>query len=366
MKNKFAELLHKESVNSFVASLIAIFFGLLFGVLIIFISFPQGALECFGILLAGGFYKGLDSLSMVFYTATPIMLTGLCIAFAYKCGEFNIGVPGQYLVGSFVAMFIAIRCTFIPAPLTWLAAVIAAGLAGMVWALIPGILKAYRNVNVVISGIMMNYIGLLLVIQGIKSTIYNSEGAESMTVEQSRSLPRTFIDDFFTSDAELRFFVGIIIAVLLCVLAWFIMNKTVFGYELKACGFNKEAAKYAGMNEKRCIIMSIAIAGFFAGVGGALPYLSGAGRKLQIVEKLPAEGFNGIPIALLGFSNPIGCIFAALFIGYLNVGGNYLQSLNVPIEVIDVIVAIIIYFASFTLLIKTILNKKAKSVKGGK
>ena len=147
------------------------------------------------------------------------------------------------------------------------------------------------------------------------------------------------------------------------------MNKTTFGYELKACGYNPNAAKYAGMNEKKCIIMSMAIAGFFSGVGGAIAYLSGTGKTLAISEALPAEGFNGIPVALLGFNNPIGCIFAALFIGYINVGGNYMQSLNIAIEVIDIIVASIIYFSSFTLFIKMIFsklkNKKEKITEGG-
>ena len=149
------------------------------------------------------------------------------------------------------------------------------------------------------------------------------------------------------------------------------MNKTTFGYELKACGFNKDAARYAGMNEKKCIVLALVISGFFAGVGGALTYLCGTGKTLPITETLPNEGWNGIPVALLGFSNPIGCIFAALFIGYINVGGNYMQALNIAIEVIDIIVAVIIYFASFTLFIKALLeryqrNKKRKTEKQNK
>jgi len=360
--NKKTPFLEKNSTQSIIASLISILFGLLFGFIIILIANPSQALQGLGILLTGGFQRGMTSLGQVLYLAVPIMMTGLSIAFAYKCGEFNIGVPGQYLVGCFAAVFIALKATFIPDSLVWIVAILGAGLAGAIWALIPGILKAYRNVNVVISGIMCNYIGMLLVIQGIKATIYNAAGAESYSVPKARSIPSFGLNKIFTG-SNVNF--GIIIAIALCVIAWVIMEKTTFGYELKACGFNKSAARYAGMNEKKCIILSVAIAGFFAGVGGAIAYLSGTGKTLPITETLPAEGFNGIPIALLGFSNPLGCIFAAIFIAYINVGGNYMQSLDIAIEVIDIIVASIIYFASFTLFIKLLLNSIAKSKKKG-
>lgn len=154
---------------------------------------------------------------------------------------------------------------------------------------------------------MCNYIGMLLVIEGIKAFIYNPAGAESFAVPASKAIPAFGLDLLFP-DSNINF--GIIIAIGFCILAYIIMNKTTFGYELKACGYNSNAAKYAGMNEKKCIILSMAIAGFFAGVGGAIAYLSGTGKTLPISEVLPNEGFNGIPVALLGFNNPIGCIFA--------------------------------------------------------
>ena len=138
---------------------------------------------------------------------------------------------------------------------------------------------------------------MLLVIQGIKATIYNSTGAESYEVPSTRSIPGFGLNQIFGDRVNL----GIIIAILLCILAWFIMNKTTFGYELKACGFNKDAARYAGMNEKKCIVLALMISGFFAGVGGALTYLCGTGKTLPITETLPNEGWNGIPVALLGF-----------------------------------------------------------------
>lgn len=366
MKNKLQSLMKKEGTKSVISSLVAIGMGLIFGFIIIFIANPSDSLEGLKLLLTGGFYKGAKSLGQVFYIAVPIMMTGLSVAFAFKCGEFNIGTPGQYLVGAFTAVFIALKCTFIPNSILWLVCIIAAGIAGALWAVIPGVLKAYRNVNVVISCIMCNYISMLLVIEGVKATIYNSTGAESYTVPVEKAIPAFGLDLIFP-DSNINF--GIVIAILLCIAAYIIMNKTTFGFELKACGYNSDAAKYAGMNEKKCIVLSMAIAGFFAGVGGAISYLSGTGKALQISEFLPPEGFNGIPVALLGFNNPIGCIFAALFIGYINVGGNYMQSLNIAIEVIDIIVASIIYFSSFTLFIKMFINKyqgkKNKIQEGG-
>ena len=353
----------KDSTKSVLSSLVAILFGLVFGLIIMFIASPTQALTGFGIMLTGGFQKGTTSIGQVLYQAIPIMMTGLSIAFAYKCGEFNIGVPGQYLVGSFTAVFIALKATFIPNSLLWIVCILGAGLAGAIWALIPGILKAYRNVNVVISGIMCNYIGMLLVIQGVKASIYNPSSAQSYPVSATKAIPSFGLDKIFPK-SNINF--GIVVAVGLCIIAWVIMNKTTFGYELKACGFNKEAARYAGMNEKKCIIAAVAIAGFFAGVGGAIAYLSGTGKTIPITEALPDEGFNGIPIALLGFSNPIGCIFAALFIAYIKVGGNYMQSLDIAIEVIDIIVASIIYFSSFSLFVKLMINNwRAKKKKGG-
>ena len=228
---------------------------------------------------------------------------------------------------------------------------IAAGLAGAIWALIPGILKAYRNVNIVISGIMFNYIGMYLVIEGVKAFIYDSAGARSQT--SKIAVPKMGLNHIFPgSDVN----GGIIIAIVLCIVAYIILNKTTFGYELKACGYNPEASRYAGMSEKKIVILSMVIAGFFSGIG----------------EVTLPEGFNGIPVALLGMNSPLGCILAALFVSYINVGGNYMQACNIPVEIIDVISAVIIYFSSFALMIRLYLqnhekkkHKKEVAVEGG-
>ena len=135
-----------------------------------------------------------------------------------------------------------------------------------------------------------------------------------------------------------------------------LLNKTVFGYELKACGYNRHASKYAGINESRCILLSMAIAGALSGIGGGLMYLAPAtGLHIEVVDVLSAVGFNGIPVALLGLSNPIGIIFSGLFISHITQGGNYLQRLNYMPEIIDIIIGVIIYFSAFSLLVRNVM-----------
>lgn len=370
MKDKLgflSNLRSKDSFKLFKSSVIAILLGLLIGFIIIVIVNPGQSLHAINILLSGGFYKGLRSTGQVFYTAIPIMMTGLSVAFAFKCGNFNIGTTGQYTVGAFVALLMGNKLVgVVPDSILWILCLICAGIAGALWALIPGILKAYRNVNIVISGIMFNYIGMLLVIEGVKKWIYDAAGARS---EVSKiAIPKFGLDQIFRgSDIN----GGIIIAILLCLVAYIVLNKTTFGYELKACGYNPEASKYAGMSEKKCVILSMMISGFFSGIGGGLVFIAGTGRALYTSEVLLPEGFNGIPVALLGANSPIGCIVASLFISYINVGGNYMQACNIPVEIIDVILAIIIYFSSFALMIRLFLESrqkkrlKAKEVSGG-
>ena len=257
---------NSESKQNLIASLLAILIGLLIGFIVILIANPSQAFRAMGIMMSGGFYKGLRSTGQVLYSAIPIMMTGLSVAFAFKCGNFNIGTTGQYTVGGFVALFLANTLyQTVPDSLLWIICLIAAGLAGAIWALIPGILKAYRNVNIVISGIMFNYIGMYLVIEGVKAFIYDSAGARSQT--SKIAVPKMGLNHIFPgSDVN----GGIIIAIALCIVAYIILNKTTFGYELKACGYNPEASRYAGMSEKKIVILSMVIAGFFSGIGGGL------------------------------------------------------------------------------------------------
>ncbi len=362
------KLLGIRGFNNAMSSVVAILAGLLFGLIILLISNAPQAFDGFIIILKGGFSTGAKGVGQVLYFATPLILTGLSVGFAFKTGLFNIGAAGQFIMGAFAAVYIGVKWTFIPAPFHWMVALLAATLVGGLWALIPGLLKAYLNVHEVISTIMMNYIGMYLANFLVKTTVYDSRKALSMNVAESAVLPKAGLDKVFYnrigSSGVLDLSTvncGIYIAIGVAIIMFIVLNKTTFGYELKACGFNQSASKYAGINEKRSIVLSMVIAGALAGLGGGLLYLSGAsGRHIKPVDVLAAEGFNGIPVALLGLSNPIGIIFSAIFISHITLGGNYLQTLDFVPEIIDIIVACIIYFSAFALIFRNILPRLLK------
>lgn len=339
------------------SSLIAILGGLLFGFIIILISNPEYAVEGFLALLLGGFGDGLLGIEKTIYYAVPIMMTGLSVGFAFKVGLFNIGTPGQFIVGAFTAVYIGNQWTWLPPEIHWLVALLCAGIAGGIWALIPGVMKAYLNVNEVISSIMMNYIGMYVVNYTLSLTILNTMTSQSNPPAASAIIPKMGLDNIFPGNYING---GIIIALICVALIYIILNKTTFGYELKACGFNADASKYAGINSKRNIVLSMVIAGFLAGIGGALTYLSGVGKHIELVDVLAPEGFNGIPVALLGLSNPIGVALASLFIANLNVGGTIMQMYGFIPQIVDIIVACIIYFSAFAMMIKLWLGKRVK------
>ncbi|WP_434793070.1 hypothetical protein TPDSL_22540 [Terrisporobacter petrolearius] len=364
--NKLNKLIRSDGFNSAMSSIFAILIGLAFGFIVLLVSNPSQAVRGFGIILEGGFSTGAKGVGQVLYFATPLILTGLSVGFAFKTGLFNIGAPGQFIMGAFAAVLVGVKCTFLPAPFHWIVALLAAAVVGGLWALIPGILKAYYNVHEVISTIMMNYIGMYLCNMLVKLYIYDSNKSMSQNCLESADLPKWGLDNVFVNVTGTYKDIstvngGIVIAIIVAILIYVILNKTIFGYELKACGFNSSASKYAGINEKRNIILSMVISGALSGLGGGLLYLSGAnGRHIKVVDVLAIEGFNGIPVALLALSNPIGIIFSAIFISYLTLGGNYLQTLNFMPEVIDIIVACIIYFSAFALFFKSILPKILK------
>jgi len=187
----------------------------------------------------------------------------------------------------------------------------------------------------------------------IVHTVFDSLRNQSMSVPGNANLPKMGLDAIFRDgNSTSSVNGGIFVAVIMAVIIYIILEKTTFGFELKACGFNRDAAKYAGINEHRSIVYSMAIAGALAGLGGALLYLAGAGNRIDVVDVLAAEGFNGIPVALLGLNNPIGIIFSGFLIAYLTIGGFNMQLYDFAPQVIEIIIAIIIYFSAFALLLK--------------
>lgn len=345
----------KRSYAGILSSIFAIAIGLLVGLIILLVCNPAQAFPGFGMILTGAFTHGMKGVGQVFYYATPIILTGLSVGFAFKTGLFNIGTPGQFLMGGFGAVYVGILWTNFGRG-QWVVALLASILFGAVWGLVPGILKAYFNVNEVISSIMMNYISLYGVNWIVKSykPLFNNLRNESRNVAATAVIPKMGMDKLFPGSSVNG---GFIIAVIAVIIIFIVLNKTTFGYELKAVGFNKDASKYAGINEKKSIIMSMVIAGAIAGLAGGLLYLAGTGKHIEVQDVLGTEGFTGISVALLGLSNPIGVLFSGIFIAYLTAGGFYLQLFEFSTEIIDIIVAVIIYFSAFALIVKSLIGR---------
>ncbi len=360
MSGKLKNILRLDSSSDALSSIVAILIGLLVGLLVLLVTDPTQAFGAFIAILTGGL-SDLKSMGQVLYFATPIIMTGLSVGFASKTGLFNIGASGQFIVGAYSAILVGVKCTFLPSPLIWMAALLAAMLAGALWGSVPGLLKAFCNVNEVIACIMMNYIGMYFVNFMITKTVFDSLKNQSMRVVNEANLPKLWLDKIFSGSSANS---GIFIAIIFAIIIYYILEKTTFGYELKACGFNRNAAKYAGINERKSIVYSMLISGAMAGLGGALLYLAGSGKGIDVIDVLAPEGFNGIPVALLGLNNPIGIIFSGLFISYLTVGGFNMQLYNFAPQVIEIIIAIIIYFSAFALVIKGLLknfNARKKS-----
>ncbi|MGM9627820.1 MAG: ABC transporter permease [Faecousia sp.] len=316
----------------------------------------------FKAILSGGFYSTANAMGMGVRTeilqAAPLIMTGLSVAFAFKTGLFNIGAAGQYTVGAYLAMYSAIVLK-----LPWWACLLASALGGAIWGAIPGAFKAFLNVNEVITSIMFNWIGLYavntLIYQGGTGAMYNTNTTKTYTIKQAS--PESLLPAFNIQVGGKDYFgalflptIGIFVAIGIAVLIWVVLNKTTFGYELKACGHNKNAAQYAGINDKKNIILSMTIAGALAGLGAGLFFLSGSKEWEPLVSTaLPAAGFNGISVALLASSNPIGCIFSALFIAHITVGGGFMDASIFPSEVSDIISGVVIYLCAFSLLFKS-------------
>ena len=400
-ENRLSNLWHKDATRSVVASLISILIGLLAGavvILIVGISNPSLGIKSAweGIQLvtlgifstgrnaAGTLTFGFNSASMgnMLFRSMPLILTGLSVAIAFKTGLFNIGAPGQYLAGTAATLFIALS---IPTSscsrwIIWVLAFLGGMAAGALWGMIPGILKACLNINEVIACIMTNWIAANVVtwlfdISNLKNMVENTKSSDIYSTSygltnvdgvltyvkgEGVSTPKMGLDKIFSGSQVNG---GILIAIALAIIVYIVLSKTTLGYELKVCGSNRFAARYAGIQDKRNIVLSMAIAGALAGAAGTLYYLSGNTEFYwNTYQSLPAAGFNGIPVALLAVSNPIGVVFTGMFMSMLSIAGLQLTSLTAYNEYItDVIIAVIVYLSAFSLLIKNWLSGRQKN-----
>lgn len=336
-------------------SLMAVAIGLLVGIVIIFLTNPEKAASSIPQFFMGPFNRGLTGLGDLLYHMTPLLMTGLSVGFAYQTGLFNIGASGQFLFGGFLAILLSAKLKgVIPDNILWIFALLLAGLGGALMASIVGILKAYRNVNEVITCIMLNYTSMYVVNDLIKRfKIYNQ--MKNNTVSLSTAIPKMGLDLIFPGTIAGG---GILIGIAIVVLLNIILKKTTFGFELKGVGLNRNAARYAGISEKKSIVLSMAIAGFLAGMAGGMLYLSGAGNHLTVQEVLPQEGFDGIAIALLGLSDPIGIFFSAFLIAYMKLGGQAIQTLGFAPELITMIISMILYISALAVLFRRLLTRR--------
>ena len=353
---KLRKIASKPGVVSLTSSMISIIIGLLFGYALLFVLDAKNATPAMGMMLT----NGATIIGNLLYTSMPLIMTGLSVAFAYKTGLFNIGASGQFTLGTFFSLFCAMEFS---AP--WYVCLLAAALGGAFWGVFPGLFKAFFNVNEVITSIMFNWIGMNLVnflvcnrpnmiatTWGEASSDRTPKLLEHVELEGA-VLPRLGLDKL-TGHPYMN--IGFVIAILLAVLLWVILNKTTFGYELKACGLNPHASRYAGINSKRNVILSMVIAGAMSGIGGALYYLSG-GVQYITLQEITSKGFDGICVALLANCNPIACIFSAIFISYIDLGGYAIQSYGYATEASDIVISVIIYLAALSFFLRGIISR---------
>ena len=354
----------------------SVLLGLLIGSIILAIG-KFNPLEAYGIMLKGVISKP-RYIAWTIIRATPIILTGLSVTFAFRTGLFNIGAEGQYIIGALTAALAGYFIEGLPPFIHVLVIIALAALASGIWAGIAGVLKAKFGVNEVISTIMLNWIALYLnnyMVFWEKFRRPNSEASyrilETASINVLSSWKKTEAGkEFLANNKVLKEILstpvnyGIIIAILLAILVWYILHKTTLGYELRAVGLNKYAAEYGGINVSKSIVISMIISGALAGIGGATQVL-GVTREVSVLAAMEGNGFDGIAVALLGGNTAIGSILAGTLFGALKYGGPKIQStMNAPSEIINIMIGSIVLFTSMPNLITILFSKfKERGVK---
>ncbi|MFA5179134.1 MAG: ABC transporter permease [Candidatus Izemoplasmatales bacterium] len=335
-------------------SVISILFGLLVGFLIMLAVNPENALGGLAKLLTGGSATP-QMMGNTFFKAGPLILVGLAVAFAFKTGLFNIGVSGQFMVSGVATLYVA-NLVVLPAPWHWMLAILAGVVAGAIWAGIPGLLKAFFNVNEVIATIMMNYIGMYLcVIMAYNAAVYNTSITAINAYYPTANTPTLGMSNLFPgSNIDL----GIILAIIVAVIIWFLLKKTTLGYQLKAVGYSVPGSKYAGINYRRNVIISMMISGALAGLAAAITYLAVLPDYLRPVNKILSIGFEGISVALIAQSNPLGIIFSGVLISYIKQGALTMQLLGFDKEITNIVVAVIIYMIGISSFLGAYIKKR--------
>ena len=357
MKNQKTSLIRSDGFQTFLASLICILGGILAGYIALLIIEPSGAFEAIFAVLKSFFrYPGklmLKYFGQTLVRTAPLILCALSVLFAYKVGMFNIGVAGQYVAGACGCLYAALAWH-----LPWLPCLLIGMAAAALLGGISGWLKTACNVNVVISGIMLNWITLYMT-NLILGTVKSPTSPYTMAlqgVNPSALLPKMGLDKLFNNEKSVT--IAIPLAVIMAILVWVVLNKTRFGYELKATGNNYHAAKYAGMKENQNIILTMLIAGALAGMGAGLLFLTGIEDWETTISSVPAMGFNGIAVAFLGGLSPLGSILSAFFIQYITTGGGNVDLQVYCAQISSLISSLIIYLCAFVIFFKAFMQKQ--------
>ncbi|ROR31876.1 nucleoside ABC transporter membrane protein [Mobilisporobacter senegalensis] len=366
---KIVNLLKKQITST----IIAILCGFIVVAILLTLT-GYSPFEAFGILFNGIFSKP-KYISQVIIKATPIILTGISVAFAFKVGLFNIGAEGQYIMGTIAATVAGILFDFPPVlqiPVVVLSGVCAGGIYGA----IVGFLKAKYGIHEVITSIMLNWIAFYLgnfvvntqrfhqpdstgtyIINESGFTMFlygwkRSEEGKAFLMEHP-----VLLDVILKTDVNF----GIVFAIIVAVAVAILLKKTTKGYELRSVGFNKDAAEFAGIDVKKNILHAMLIAGAVAGLAGALTITGMSPHKISTMGTFENYGFNGMSVALIAGSSPIGCIFAGLLFAGLLYGGGSLQSaIGAPSEIINIMIGTIVFFVALTKIVPVLADKLVK------
>lgn len=335
---------------------LAIIIGFVIGAIFLAVAGISPA-AAYGKLLDGVFGKPKFMIWTLVY-ASPLIFTGLSVAFSLRTGVFNIGAEGQFVVGAMAACACGILLK-LPPVLHAIVCVLAAAAAGFLWSYLVGILKVKRGIHEVLSFIMFNWIAFYLSNFLVNTETLHKEGSGEATknvLDSARLLfPEGILKTLDCNGANWGFFLAVIAAVAM----WIIIEKTTLGYRLKAVGFNRDAATFGGINADRSVLTALGISGALAGIGGAVQVLGMSGRISQFAGQ-EGYGFEGITVALIAGSNPLGCIFAGIFYGAMKYGGSKLTMVGAPEEVIDIIMGCVIIFIAISGVFKELFTRKRK------
>ena len=385
IKSIFSPFIKKESTKSFAASLASVLIGLLAGCIIVIAAAAidkkislESSLEAVRLILFGAFSKGRDvsggltfgfdsaNAGDLLFRATPLIMTGLSVTFAFKTGLFNIGAPGQYLMGTAACLITALKLAGqLSASFVWFLAFTSALIAGGLWGFIPGFLKAKFRMNEVLSCIMTNWIAA----NAVTWIFENSDLRNSTQTGKIGYIVPTSSKGIATAKMGLDLLFpfsevngGIFVAILFAVILYILLYKTAYGFENRICASNYNAAVYSGINVKRKTVASMTIAGALSAAGAALYWLSGNTEFFwSTYQSLPQEGFRGIPVALLASNNPLGIILSSLFMSALTISGQQLKTYTLLSETVtDIIIAVIIYLSAFSFVIRKIITSKGR------